>query len=185
MTTTAATPLDATLAPVESGQLLPLEAQRNIAAGLAHIQRSVPTSPADDPEAPRSIRLIAADGYDVWLITWPPGSGIGDHDHGESMCVMGIVTGALIESVGTTRRMRQPGTTMVTPPGTTHRLSNSASTETTSLHVYSPPLAAVTYHDDGPAKRESDPRSAPIRSRRAEATSHPSGFHASPHLMVH
>jgi hypothetical protein len=58
-----------------------------------------------------------------------------------------------------------------------HLLWNVDTTETTSLHVYSPPLAAVTYHDPTqhlyPSGAKSIERTTPVRSRRAEATSDP------------
>lgn len=122
---------------------LPTEALETIAAGLAYIERHVPPELGLSPDGPRSIRLIATADYDVWLITWPPGSGMGDHDHFDSVSVMQVVTGEMYESAGQTRRRLHRGSSLVTPPHAAHRLYNLASTEATTLHVYSPPLAAL------------------------------------------
>jgi len=146
-----------------------------IAAGLACIQRRVSASPENNLVIPRSIRLIATAHYDVWLITWPPGSEIGQHDHAEATSVIRIVSGSLIESVGTGHSSLHPGNSVVTPPRTPHELRNAARTEATSLHVYSPPLTTVRYHPRSttslhPAGTGVAGRSTPVRSRRAEAS---------------
>jgi mannose-6-phosphate isomerase-like protein (cupin superfamily) len=161
------------LSPPET---VPVEALCDIATGLARVERVVPASGGDDPETPRSSRLIATAAYDVWLITWPPGSQIGWHDHDAATSVIRVVRGALIEWLGEGRRELRPGLSEVTPPRTAHLLRNSTNVETTSLHVYSPPLSAVTYHDPASAALLHPAgggvaRTAPIRSRRAEATS--------------
>jgi mannose-6-phosphate isomerase-like protein (cupin superfamily) len=171
---------------------VPVDAMCDIAAGLAHIDRCVPPSPDRDEWTPRSLRLIATRDYDVWLITWPPGSEIGCHDHEGATSVVRLVSGSLVEFLGARRQTLHPGASVVTPPHTAHRLHNPQVVPATSLHVYSPPLTAVTYLDPGPSmslhpsNRENRPaaggqvdrqtdrrtgRITPIRSRRAEATS--------------
>jgi quercetin dioxygenase-like cupin family protein len=154
---------------------LAVEALDDIAAGLACIERRVPASPDSDPTTPRSIRLIATANYDVWLITWPPGSEIGHHDHAGSTSVIRIVRGSLIESVRAGHWALHPGASVVTPRCTSHQLWNAGSTEATSLHVYSPPLTTFTYRprpsmSPHPAGTASPGQSTPVRSRRAEAS---------------
>src|ERR1039458_3892172 len=78
---------------------LPIESLEAIADGLARIDRIVPLAEGGDATAARSLRLIATTAYDVWLITWPPGSGIGWHDHGSSASVTRVVSGALVETL--------------------------------------------------------------------------------------
>ena len=148
----------------------------DIAAGLGHIERRVPLS-GEDPEVPRSMRLIATPDYDVWLITWPPGARIGSHDHAGATSVIRLVEGSLVELVDGEHRVLEPGVSVVTAPYTAHQIRNRSAAEATSIHVYSPPLAAVTYLDPGPgralhpAQGDRRPRSTPIRPRPAEATS--------------
>ncbi len=164
---------------------VPQSALADIAAGLARVPRNVPLSEGHDPGAPRSIRLIATDDYDVWLITWPPGSEIGEHDHGPADNVTQVVAGTLVESTGTTHRTLRPGSSSTTSPHTSHRMWNASTEDTTTVHVYSPPLSAITYrppaasaqelHPAGVLRRSGRPRGtarvATVRSRRAEASS--------------
>jgi quercetin dioxygenase-like cupin family protein len=150
-----------------------VEALSDIAAGLARIERTVPELPDADPDAPRSIRLINTESYDVWLITWPPGSELSYHDHADSLSVIEIVSGSLIESLGAGHWILRPGAREITPPHTLHRLWNGSDVAATSLHVYSPPLDAVTYFAPDPALSATpgNARVEEIRTRRAEASS--------------
>src|ERR1700722_142702 len=58
------------------GPVLSFDALRSIASGLAWAQKPLPRD-IRDPAGARSRRLIATTLYDVWLITWPPGSRLG------------------------------------------------------------------------------------------------------------
>lgn len=102
-----------------------------IAAGLACIERHVSASPENDPLIPRSIRLIATANYDVWLITWPPSSEIGQHDHAEATSVIRIVSGSLSPEVSPKRYRLRPAEAPTTLPAapatayTAHRVVNA------------------------------------------------------------
>lgn len=154
--------LSLTVAPTIDCQAL-----TQIVDGLARSGRRVPSAgrPADQP---RSLQLIATEAYDVWLITWPPGSVLEMHDHGTALGVMRIASGELLEWTAAGAVHLGGERAHVTVPGTAHRLVNPLSTETTSVHAYSPSLREMTYHP------ELDSRSVhPAGSARtqAEATS--------------
>ncbi len=127
-------------------------ALRAIAAGLARVQQPVPLDAASD--APRSLRLHATAFYDVWLITWPDGSGLEPHDHGNVRSVLHIVDGELteifsdrVEGLDPAARILQRGSSTPAEPSVVHALTNRSGTDATTLHVYSPPLADVTFFD--------------------------------------
>ena len=166
-----------------------LDALTDIAAGLACVDRSVP--PTGSADSPRSMRLIGTPAYDVWLISWPPGTGLGHHDHGRATSVLQVVSGSLVEiqadpgsGPGKTRLLRPRCASTLAPPGF-HELWNPDRVEATSVHVYCPPLEAVGYPADPPRSRSAsrpsslDRRAGVERGRRvrsvvgveAEATS--------------
>jgi quercetin dioxygenase-like cupin family protein len=140
----------ARFAALLAAEALPRQALADIAAGLARIDRSVPEQAGSAPGTPRSIRLIGTEVYDVWLITWPSGTGMSHHDHGSSLSVLQVVSGILAEihapagEPGRTRLL-ETGCSAVTEPGQAHELWNPGPSEATSVHVYSPPLETVTY----------------------------------------
>jgi Cysteine dioxygenase type I len=161
-----------------AGDTIPVEALADIVAGLARIDRSVPdlrhvewaspslvspspASPSLVRQSPRSLRLLGTSAYDVWLITWPAGTGMANHDHGPSCSALQVVSGSLVESVpsaggvpGWLRPLGQGCATML-EPGRSHELWNAAGGETTSVHAYSPPLDTVTYSDPVSVTRSS------------------------------
>lgn len=128
-------------------------ALRAIVAGLAEVQQPVPVD-GDDPETPRSIRLLATAYYDVWLITWPDGSGLGSHDHGGARSVMQVIDGELVEifadyvdrQVPAARILRRGDSTSAAT-SFIHDLANRSGADATTLHVYSPPLTDVSFFD--------------------------------------
>ncbi|MFJ8448744.1 cysteine dioxygenase [[Kitasatospora] papulosa] len=50
-----------------------------------------------DPEGRTWLRLDGPGGSEAWLISWPPGTGTGWHDHAESTGAFTIAAGALRE----------------------------------------------------------------------------------------
>jgi hypothetical protein len=152
-------------------------------AGLARIDRSVPDPAgpaasgrgASAPGSPRSLRLLGTAAYDVWLITWPAGTGMGHHEHGSSSSVMQVVSGSLVESVsppdGGPDRLRPLGSgcSSTLGAGQSHELWNPAAYEATSVHAYSPPLDTVTYSDRAAATR------SPTRPATLDPSASPSG----------
>jgi predicted metal-dependent enzyme (double-stranded beta helix superfamily) len=130
---------------------LPFESLRAIATGFAQVQPPVPLVD-DDPTVPRSVRLLATASYDVWLITWPDGSGLEPHDHGGVRSVLHVVDGEMVEIVADHVDRRPPrarilrrGDTVGEKPSFIHDLANRSGADATTLHVYSPPLTEISF----------------------------------------
>jgi predicted metal-dependent enzyme (double-stranded beta helix superfamily) len=151
-------------------------ALRAIAAGLARVEQPLPVDLAGD--GPRSSRLIATAFYDVWLITWPDGSGLEPHDHGDVRSVLQVVDGEITEVYRDRRANLEPasrvlgqGSVTLAEPTVVHSLRNRSGAEATTLHVYSPPLVDVTFFDLHPAGACEAVRSTPVVATPAQATS--------------
>ena len=105
----------------------------------------------------RSWRLIAQTrDFDAWLIAWPGGTSAELHDHGGSRGALHVITGSLVETipwrddggeVTLARREVHSGVTLAFGAGHVHDVRNEAVVHALSLHVYSPPLASMTYYD--------------------------------------
>ena len=100
-------------------------------------------------------RLASSRTFDAWLIAWGRDSDIPAHDHGDSSAALRLVAGSLIEfsrSPSATRhwvaRELTPGKTLEVPSGHIHHVANPGPDIAISLHVYSPPLADLRFHDD-------------------------------------
>ena len=141
---------------------LSFRALRSIAAGLARVQ---PLPVAGSSEDLRSSRLVATAFYDAWLIRWPAGSGLEEHDHGDVRSVVQVVDGELLETfydprAGTAAAVRplRRGSVTTAEPSVVHALVNRSGADATSLHVYSPPLADVAFgpHPAGDRLRHPD-----------------------------
>jgi predicted metal-dependent enzyme (double-stranded beta helix superfamily) len=108
------------------------------------------------PATGRSTRLIAVtDSYEAWLIHWAPGGDIALHDHGGSSGAMWVLTGELEESYTDAvvrrplrRRFLGAGAGLTFGPGHVHDIVNPTSSLATTIHVYSPHLASMTFYDD-------------------------------------
>jgi predicted metal-dependent enzyme (double-stranded beta helix superfamily) len=180
---------DRLLADDPSGAL-PFEALRTIAAGFAQVQAPVPLDDGD-PAAPRSVRLLATASYDVWLITWPDGSGLEPHDHGGVRSVLHVVDGELVEIVADhvdrqppRARVLRQGDTVAAKPSFIHDLVNRSGADATSLHVYSPPLAEVSFfdlHTDTECERL---RTTAVMGQTPQASSHDSTHDRPPSLSL-
>lgn len=156
---------------------LSFTALRAIADGLARVQRSVPFGD-EDPTVPRSARLLATTVYDVWLITWPDGSGLAAHHHGEARSVLQVVEGELIETIADHRRKEPPRSRLLRADGVTrmersvvHEIANRSGGEATTIHVYSPPLAEVTFFNLGDPDEPHQVRTATVEERVPQASS--------------
>jgi hypothetical protein len=158
-----------TTAPLAFGAL------RSIAAGVARTQAPLPPDD-DDSGAPRSLRLLATDLYDVWLVTWPPGSDRAFHGHGPVRSVLHVMDGELLEifsddgdaaAVGS--RLLRPGDSFCATPSFVHDLANQSDAEATTLHVYSPPLSEMKAVDPPPAEECDRLRAVASRHRFRQA----------------
>lgn len=115
-------------------------------------------------------RLLGDDEHDVWLISWVPQRATELHDHGGSLGALTVVSGAFIETRwdGDTLRERrlEAGDQAGFPLGWVHDVvwapqtsfaQNPAPTPTLSVHAYSPPLTAMSYHVDQAAAEHASP----------------------------
>jgi hypothetical protein len=168
---------------------LSFRALRAIAGGLARVEQPLPPDATGDNT--RSSRLIATAFYDVWLMTWPDGSGLEPHDHGAVRSVLQVVDGELIETqsdrvVGVEAAVRtlQRGSVTIAEPTVVHSLHNRSGADVTTLHVYSPPLVDVTYFDLRPPGDFEAVRSTPVVDRPARATSRGRVVPGSPRLTL-
>ncbi|HKB30745.1 MAG TPA: cysteine dioxygenase family protein [Streptosporangiaceae bacterium] len=92
-------------------------------------------------------RIHAADGYDIWLISWLPGQATGFHDHGGSAGAFALAWGVLEEHrVGTSAHIAA-GQAREIAPDIVHDVRNTSSAPAVSVHAYSPPLAGMTRYD--------------------------------------
>ena len=100
------------------------------------------------------VRLAATTSYDVWLIAWEPDSALEMHDHGGSVGAIYVVRGTLAESYRdrgsrgrSRRRQLHAGANVVVPARRIHAVRNPGQERALSVHVYSPPLTAMTFYE--------------------------------------
>jgi predicted metal-dependent enzyme (double-stranded beta helix superfamily) len=173
----------------DSSGALTFEALHAIASGLAQVEAPIPLG-EDDPSTPRSVRLLATASYDVWLITWPDGSGLEPHDHGGVRSVLHVVGGELVEIVADyvdgqppRARMLRQGDTVRAKPSFVHDLANRSGADATTLHVYSPPLSEISFfnlHTDTECERL---RTTAVVDQEPQASSNDSA-RSRPHSLV-
>ncbi|MDF6018403.1 cysteine dioxygenase [Streptomyces sp. JH34] len=115
-----------------------------------------------DPEGRTWLRLDGPGGSEAWLISWPPGTGTGWHDHAESTGAFTVAAGALREHSLAARlptdgwktlelsegvdRTRLLGTGQGRAFGRhhVHEVLNEAGDEhAVSVHAYYPPLPQI------------------------------------------
>ena len=125
-------------------------ALRAIALGLARVQEPVPVG--EDTTNPRSALILATSFYEVWLITWPDGSGLASHGHGKARSVMHVVDGELIEIYSDHAdedragvRVLERGDSTSADPSFVHDLANRSGADATTLHVHSPGWTGVEF----------------------------------------
>jgi predicted metal-dependent enzyme (double-stranded beta helix superfamily) len=104
------------------------------------------------------LRLAQVGGWEAWLITWPTGHGVDLHDHGGSAGALAVVEGTLTEVVARTapgrrhptlaHRSLPAGTVRRVPGSRIHDVLNLGREPATSIHVYAPALATMTFYDD-------------------------------------
>jgi len=132
---------------------VPPAALDSIAAGLAAVMR--PDDLLLEPGTDRAYRrLLLTDAYEAWLIAWSPGGALELHDHGGSTGAVVVVQGDLVETY--TDRLRpaalrtnrlRAGDSLAIGPARLHGVSNPGPGDALSVHVYSPPLTAMTFYD--------------------------------------
>lgn len=115
-----------------------------------------------DPEGRTWLRLDGPGGSEAWLISWPPGTGTGWHDHGGSHGAFATASGALKEDSLAARLPTEGWKTLELAEGVdrerlltggegrafgrhhVHEVRNESETEhAVSVHAYYPPLPLI------------------------------------------
>jgi quercetin dioxygenase-like cupin family protein len=123
----------------------------DIAAGLAAVPGLWRPHAHHGPER-RPVRLLATPSYEAWVIGWTADQRVSVHDHGPSAGAVVVVEGTLDEvTVGTGGRRRALAAGSVTrlPVGIVHDIVAPGPAPATSIHVYSPPLRAMGFYEEG------------------------------------
>ncbi len=132
---------------------LPLDVLADLAARAARRHARSDPNPVAYPGGRWHVRLRVTDHYDIWLIGWGTDSRVELHDHGESAGAFAVVRGELVEHTprasGGFRTQRLPaGDVRAFEAGHVHDVVNEGTRTAMSVHVYSPPLASMTYFDE-------------------------------------
>jgi mannose-6-phosphate isomerase-like protein (cupin superfamily) len=91
-----------------------------------------------DPDERFTALVEATEDQEVWLMSWLPGQGTDQHDHGNATGAFTVVSGVLTEDVlhrGISLSLA-PGQVRVFGPGYRHRVRNDGPDPVVSLHVY-------------------------------------------------
>ena len=103
----------------------------------------------------RWVELDSSPYLQIWLISWPAGTGTGWHDHGESAGAFLTVIGTLGEQ--TTHGHRHISRTLTGGQGRTftpnhiHNVFNVGLQTAFSVHLYAPRLTSMTRYTVTPA----------------------------------
>ncbi|GAB2801579.1 cysteine dioxygenase [Streptomyces chlorus] len=145
-----------------------LDFVRRVAAD-AELVASLPL----DPEGRTWVRLDGPAGSEAWLIGWPPGTGTGWHDHGESLGAFMTASGELKENALSVRLPTDGWKTLELNDGVDRErrlaagqgcafgrhhvhevLNESPEHHAVSVHAYHPPLPLMRrYSRTGPTLR--------------------------------
>ncbi|MEV7863518.1 cysteine dioxygenase [Streptomyces hirsutus] len=145
-----------------------LDFVRRVAAD-AELVASLPL----DPEGRTWVRLDGPAGSEAWLIGWPPGTGTGWHDHGESLGAFMTASGELKENSLSVRLPTDGWKTLELNDGVDRErrlaagqgrafgrhhvhevLNESPERHAVSVHAYHPPLPLMRrYSRTGPTLR--------------------------------
>lgn len=130
---------------------LPLALLADVAGGLAAAEDLWRPHLRHDPYDRPSVRLLASDQYDAWLIGWTPGQQVELHDHGASAGALALIEGELREVTAhrglLAHRTISAGDTVELPLGLVHDVVGAGAGPATSIHVYSPPLSEMSFYD--------------------------------------
>jgi predicted metal-dependent enzyme (double-stranded beta helix superfamily) len=124
----------------------------DIATGLAQATSLWAPHVHADADQRHSVRLLATDAYEVWVLSWAPGQSVSLHDHGPSAGALVVLEGELTEvTVGQghpQRAILAEGTVQTLEVGLVHDVLNEGTRDAVSLHVYSPPLSVMGIWDE-------------------------------------
>jgi hypothetical protein len=109
-------------------------------------------TPADPDLTERSYDLLElTDELEIWAIHWPKDRGLELHDHGGSTGALWVVQGSLEEHYverdrSLSSRSIVAGGGAAFGPAYIHDVVNAQTAPATSVHVYSPPMASMTFY---------------------------------------
>jgi hypothetical protein len=124
-----------------------------------------------DPEHRSWVRVEDPGGGEAWLISWPPGTRTGWHDHGGSRGAFAVLEGSLEEhtpaaprtahgheivlpAAGPRLRVLVSGSARAFGPHHVHDVLNTGSVHAVSLHLYDPALPLMRrFERDGDVLR--------------------------------
>jgi quercetin dioxygenase-like cupin family protein len=135
--------------PAENTEGLGTEVLVAIAAGLAEVSSPWDLRPGESAHDRHYERVLATPSYEAWIIYWPAGTALDLHDHGDSAGAFAVVAGRLDESRvtagGPEVNQLRAGEVTSFDRGQVHGVANTGAIGATSVHVYSPPISAMTY----------------------------------------
>lgn len=130
---------------------LGIDALVDIATGLAQATELWRPHVHHDQLSRTSVRLLATEAYEVWLLGWSQGQGVDLHDHGGANAAFVVLDGELEELTlgpgGLRSRALRPGGVGTVAAGAVHDVINAGTVDATSIHVYSDPLTSMTFYD--------------------------------------
>jgi mannose-6-phosphate isomerase-like protein (cupin superfamily) len=130
---------------------LPVDTLVDIASGLSRAEDLWRPHVSHDPLSRTSVRLVATDAYEVWLLGWTQDQRVEFHDHGGANAAFVVLEGSLDEITlgvaGITTKHLAAGGVGTVPAGVVHDVVNPGRVDATSLHVYSNPLRTMTFYD--------------------------------------
>ena len=124
---------------------------------LSRIAADLASTPVAELVPAGSVRrwwhAIREDDYEAVVIAWPPGTGLGMHDHGGSLAAIHVLNGRLRERYLDDDELVQvrwllAGETIDLPGTHVHEVINFDDVEVVSVHVYSPPLDDTAFRID-------------------------------------
>lgn len=125
---------------------------RTARAALAHHLAEVdPLAGVDLDVTERTWERVGqVGGADLWLITWPPGTSTGWHDHGAASGAFVVLRGSLTEYVWTgvaTATTLGPHVVREFGGNHIHDVVGTGDVPAVSLHAYAPSLDAMTRYE--------------------------------------
>jgi hypothetical protein len=145
----------------------------HLAMGVGFDDLAVDDADTSGGSSRRHRQLVLTPAYDAWLIAWGPSSLLELHDHGGSIGAVRVVRGELLEMYSDVVRPHPlrsrtvgRGSGFAVPATRAHEVWNPGPFDALSVHVYSPPLTAMTFFDHRP-----DCFLSPLRTEYGDAAS--------------
>ncbi len=125
---------------------LGVDALSAIAEGIASAD---PAALLPDGTTRRWALAVRTEIYEAWVIAWPAGAGDARHDGSRISRSAWWTAGSEPSSTaGSVVRWLRPGAATVLAHDHVHEVVNVGTEEVVSVHVYSPPLADMSFRHD-------------------------------------